>query len=103
MLAVARRGGGGGSLCKIRDTRVIHNTHVNTYLAGTDDCQTGTGPGKPGPLPVFRQSNGPGPGPVQATDSDVYVGPMTTLHTILISCEGKGKESRRPRQSVYRR
>ena len=56
---------------KIRDTRVIRDTHVNTYLAGTDDCQTGTGPGKPGPVPVFRQSNGPGPGPVLATDSVV--------------------------------
>ena len=22
-----------------------------------DDCQTGTGPRKPGPVPVFRQSN----------------------------------------------
>ena len=49
---------------KIRNTRVIRDTHVNTNLAGTDDCQTGTDPGKPGPVTVFRQSNSPGPGPV---------------------------------------
>ena len=57
--------------CKIRDTRVIRDTHVKTYLAETDDCQTGTGPGKLGPILVFRQSNGPGPRLVLATDSDV--------------------------------
>ena len=51
---------------------VIRDTYVNTYLVGTDDCQTGTGPGKPGPVPEFRQSNGPGPGPVLATDSAVW-------------------------------
>ena len=27
---------------------------VNTYLAGTDDCQTRTGPRKPGPVPENR-------------------------------------------------
>ena len=28
-----------------RYARITRYAHVNTYLAGTDDCQTGTGPG----------------------------------------------------------
>ena len=58
--------------CKIRDKRVIRDTHVNTCLAETGPGQTETGPEKSGPVPVLRQSNGPGPGPVLATDSAVW-------------------------------
>ena len=55
----------------MRDTRVIRDTHVNTYLALTDDCHTGTGPGFQTELRCL--------------------GTMTTLHTILGSHEGKRK------------
>ena len=62
-----------GSLAsKIRDKRVIRDTHVNTFLAETGPGQTETGLEKSGPVPVLRQSNGPGPGPVLATDSAVW-------------------------------
>ena len=56
---------------KIRDTRIIGDTHVNTFLAGTGDCQPRTGPRFRGPVLDFRQSNGPRPGSVLATDSVV--------------------------------
>ena len=57
---------------KIRDKRVIRDTHVNTCLAKTGPGQTKSGPEKLGPVPVLRQSNGPGPRPVLATDSAVW-------------------------------
>ena len=57
---------------KIRDKRVIRDTHVNTCLAETGPGQTETGPERSGPVPVLRQSNGPGPRPVLATDSAVW-------------------------------
>ena len=57
---------------KIRDTRAIRDTHLNTCLAGDRSPPEGIGPRQRGPVPKFRQSNGPRRGPVPATDSAVW-------------------------------